>query len=336
VKHAFRWGVVAAALCACSGSNADRTLGNDKKSGGPDAGQSGNSGAGAGGDAGITAEGGADSNGAMCAQVKATTASGTCPVMPVNGEICTPAQTGVDCGTRGHCAYSTTTGGPQQFCPPVCADQSGTCPPASTVCIALGSCQTAADCKGDLPQDCRVCPLSPDGVETTACAHWVCAAGMCAVSYCENQPNLTCQGGHGCPGYYFPALDKACTQDTDCILETHIVSCCQSVLVGMATSEKERFAALESTCLAIIQPLLCGCVSIQVDENGNYPQPGQQIVAACDAGRCKSVVRGRIACGNSSCPEGQSCCTAPDATGFCVFTCATSCPPVNTTCAISN
>jgi hypothetical protein len=320
-KFVLRWGVIAAALSACNGSHDSRALVNGQGGSESDAGQSGND--------------GSDGNAAdICVQVMPTTASGTCPVMPASGKICAPPITSLNCGSRGNCAYTTTV--PEQYCPPVCGDQNGTCPPASTVCFALGSCQTAADCKGDLPQDCKVCPLSPDGLETTACAHWVCDAGTCAVNYCESQSNLSCPGGHGCPKYEFPVLDNACTQDTDCVLEPHIVTCCQTEVVGIAMSEKAQFEALESTCRAILDPpfFRCGCVGNAVDENGNYPQPGQQIVAACDAGRCKSVVRGQITCGNSSCPEGQSCCVAPDATGFCVFTCAASCPPSNMGCAI--
>jgi hypothetical protein len=334
LKHALRWGVLAAVLFACNGSTVDRTLVNGKSGGGPDAGIA-NDAANVSGSDGSAAEAATGLNGTVCAQVTPTTASGTCPVMPARGEICTPPRA-PDCGSRASCAYPTTTGASAQYCRPVCADQSGVCPPAPTACITLGSCQTAADCKGDLPQDCRVCPLSPDGVETTACAHWVCDVGICAVGYCENHSSLTCPGGHGCPAYTYPALDQACTQDTDCVLESHIVNCCQSKLVGIATSEKAHFESIESTCRATLDPFFtqCGCVGTAVDEDGNFAQVGQQIVAACEAGRCKSVVRGRISCGSSSCPEGQSCCTAPDATGLCVYTCAPSCPPSNAACRI--
>lgn len=315
LKRASRWGFVAAIFCACNGSTVNRSLVNGTV-GGSDAGQSDGN-----------AEEAASSSGAVCAQVMPTTPAGTCPVMPTNGEICTPPRL-PDCGSRGTCVYSTTSDGVAQYCPLVCGDQNHACPPASAVCIPLGSCQTAADCKGDLPEDCRVCPLSPDGVETTACAHWICDAGTCAVGYCENQPNLSCPGGHGCPEYYFPVLDKACTQDMDCIVESHIVGCSWSELVGIATHEKGHFEALESTCDAILDSefTLCMRPPVQVDESGISPLPGQQIVAVCDAGQCKSVVRGRIECGNSSCPEGQSCCTGADATGLCVYTCAASCP----------
>jgi CheY-like chemotaxis protein len=202
----------------------------------------------------------------VCAQLTPTTASGSCPVMPVRGEICTPPRT-PDCGSRASCAYPTTTAASAQYCRPVCADQSGVCPPEPTACITLRRCQTAVDCMGDLPQDCRVCPLSPDGVETIACAHWVCDAGVCAVGYCENQSTLTCPGGHGCPAYSYPALDQACTQDTDCVVESHFVNCCQSELVGIATSEK----ALEQVHAPTIRIDASRLPSLVADALGSYP-----------------------------------------------------------------
>ena len=271
-----------------------------------------------------------DGGGLVCVALSPTTDSGTCPVMPPGGVLCAPPQAPItDCGTRGACAYLSGPGIPERYCPVVCADARGNCPPPESVCTPIGACQSAADCHGDLPEGgCRACPLAPDGTGTVACAHWVCSEGKCGVGYCE-ELGPTCNGGRGCPQYFFPAFDRSCGADTDCATFEHFENCCSTRLIGVSARDGTHAAGLETQCQALLVPFdrMCGCAGMPVAEDGGMPQPGQAIVGACVAGTCKAVVRGRITCGATSCPEGESCCTAPDASGYCVYSCAASCPP---------
>lgn len=51
---------------------------------------------------------------------------------------------------------------------------------------ADNSCHDVSDCHGPLPQLCEVCSTT-NGTVTggTACAHWACKQGQCAIAICD-------------------------------------------------------------------------------------------------------------------------------------------------------
>jgi hypothetical protein len=86
---------------------------------------------------------------------------------------------------RQGCPSSQTCGGGCDLevtrrCPGVCDPLPCASPqlwdPALCRCV---DCVTAGNCRGPLPQLCRVCA---DG--QTACAHWACMSGACQVATC--------------------------------------------------------------------------------------------------------------------------------------------------------
>jgi hypothetical protein len=292
---------------------------------------SGGAGGGAPVDAAVTRDG------MVCEPMHPTTPTGTCPVTPPGGILCSPAPANTpNCGNRGECGYASAgTDIPDRICRRVCADAMGNCPPAESVCTQVQSCSSDQDCKGSPPQtDCVSCPLSPDGKSSVACRHWICASGTCQVGYCDDRGALSCSGGHGCPSYDFPAFDKTCNQDADCTVFSHFESCCSTRVIGVSARDQARISAVETECTALLDmfQIICGCEPFVKAEDGtSMPQLGQQIVGACVSGACQGVVRGRITCGSTSCAETESCCTIADANGHCTSGCAPSCP-TNITC----
>jgi hypothetical protein len=141
-----------------------------------------------------------------------------------------------------------------------------------------------------------------------------------------------CNGGHGCPSYYFPSFDKSCAADTECDVFNHFESCCMSRMIGVSTRDKSRAEAIETQCTSLLDQafLFCGCPPMQTAEDGTSTAlSGQTIVGACVSGTCMAVVRGRITCGTTSCAEGESCCQVPDSNGYCTTICAATCPAVS-------
>jgi hypothetical protein len=277
-----------------------------------------------------TAEGALDAgtDTSACARVVAMTDGETCPVVPASGIVCdlTDIASGwcsaADCPPRsGCCSYTFRPG---ETCFSVCGDCAGV--PGDEACVAEGTCATDSDCQGSLPHICKNCPLSPDGQASQGCAHWMCNAGRCEVGYCA--PGLSCQAGRGCPSYYLPPVNRTCTTAADCALVDHLQSCCLVVKTAVRVDKVDHFGAVERQCASIQNPgsFPCGCIPSLVNEEGLSPGPGQSFEAACVAATCKAVVTGQLRCGAGTCDAGQSCCTSAGDGGYCVYSCAASCP----------
>jgi hypothetical protein len=116
-------------------------------------------------------------------------------------------------------------------------------------------------------------------------------------------------------------VDRSCSVDGDCLAVTHTTSCCGSAIwIGIRSSEKDRYAALESACDRTYPA--CGCAAgAPVTDDGSVVQFGGMAGVSCQAGMCKTFSK---ACGQS-CGDGRSCvtCMAPDAgaTSSCSLKC---------------
>jgi hypothetical protein len=163
----------------------------------------------------------------------------------------------------------------------------------------------------------RGCPVPPDGIS-------------CTPSSDPSRILIFCVGGNGCPGYYFPAFDHACSQDADCVVVGHQGICSNIYFFGISAFEKSRFESAEGQCAAIL-PSFCGVQSQEYAEDGTPVRFDQGAVAACVGGVCKAIP-GPIPCGTTSCVAGKTCCTVQDAQGLCSYECAASCPS-GVTCA---
>lgn len=265
----------------------------------------------------------------------------SCPVMPADGVFCPPvaANPVPDCGTRGTCYYPTdvTTGGvtlPPETCRVVCSDENGSCPAQTDVCTPQVSCNTAADCHDDLPMTRETCPLLPDGTPSSdGHAHFECTNGYCNVAYCSPRSDLLCNGPSGCPSYYLPTFDRNCRADADCVVGTHVISCCYSQAIGISAYERARFDAAELGCGAVV-PGFCGCEpNVASSDGGVIPGASSaSLVAICRAGACEAVY-GPTPCGAATCAAGEQCCVVPTDGGTCGYACGTSCPsPVTFSC----
>jgi hypothetical protein len=84
------------------------------------------------------------------------------------------------------CPLETPDSGPCTCTPPeagpVCDPL--VCPPGElwdkATCSCVKACITAANCRGALPDLCRVCPNGGDG-----CAHWECVDFKCEIGFCS-------------------------------------------------------------------------------------------------------------------------------------------------------
>ncbi len=109
----------------------------------------------------------------------------------------------------------------------------------------------------------------------------------------------------------FPSFDRACQEESDCVLVTHETSCCGSQLVmAISSHEKDAFAAAEAICDG--QYPRCGCAAQGVDiEDGTQISWNwqDQVAARCDSGSCKAhYAGGTFPCGDSRmCTDGQYC-----------------------------
>jgi hypothetical protein len=111
-----------------------------------------------------------------------------CPVA-WNMYACTEANgsSGLNChNPQLACPSSSECGGGCDFevkgrcpvCDPIRCPEGQVFDQTLCKCVMSG-CVTAADCRGPLPQLCRVCS---DG--STACARWTCVSGQCEVATC--------------------------------------------------------------------------------------------------------------------------------------------------------
>ena len=143
------------------------------------------------------------------------------------------------------------------------------------------------------------------------------------------------QCGPGATGS-FPEFSRACATVSDCIVVTHVTSCCGSQLrMAIAGSEAAAFAAAEAICDAQYPP--CGCAARGVDaEDGTLVPFGQEasIVPRCDAGRCHTIVESAHACGDRRCTTTQACVTtSPGVPGGATTYGCQDLPPGCTSCA---
>ena len=128
-------------------------------------------------------------------------------------------------------------------------------------------------------------------------------------------------------------VDQSCTVDADCLAVTHTTSCCGSaVWMGIRSSEKQRFASLESACDRTYPACGCAAGPPQTDDGSIVPFGGMAGVS-CQGGSCKTFSK---ACGHP-CDTGRSCvtCMSPDAgaTSVCSLQCTkdTTCTEPNRT-----
>jgi hypothetical protein len=116
-------------------------------------------------------------------------------------------------------------------------------------------------------------------------------------------------------------VDHTCSVDADCLAVTHTTSCCGSAIwIGIRSSEKDHFAALESACDRTYPA--CGCAAgPPLTDDGSVVPFGGMAGVSCRAGTCKTFSK---ACGQA-CATGRSCvtCMMPDAgaTSSCSLTC---------------
>jgi hypothetical protein len=116
-------------------------------------------------------------------------------------------------------------------------------------------------------------------------------------------------------------VDRTCSVDADCLAVTHTTSCCGSAIwIGIRSSEKDHYAALESACDRTYPA--CGCAAgPPLTDDGSVVSFGGMAGVTCQAGMCKTFSK---ACGQI-CATGHSCvtCMMPDAgaTSSCSLKC---------------
>ena len=108
----------------------------------------------------------------------------------------------------------------------------------------------------------------------------------------------------------FPTFARGCTVDGDCAIGAHQTDCCGTIsAMGIAGSERARFAAAESQCES--QYPACGCASGTVrTDDGSTPPPGSganAVVVHCAAGQCTTSARTSTSCGTATCTPTQVC-----------------------------
>lgn len=150
----------------------------------------------------------------------------------------------------------------------------------------------------------------------------------------------------GIGGSTFPDFDRRCVAATDCFIALHQTDCCGShVALGLAASERARFAAAEAICDG--QYPGCGCAPmVTVADDGAAEERDRPIVVTCDGGACRTHLAAAMTvdmgsyCGGKAgvpCPAGSFCdfaagiCGGNDATGTCVIkpaTCSKELHPV--------
>jgi hypothetical protein len=116
-------------------------------------------------------------------------------------------------------------------------------------------------------------------------------------------------------------VDRSCSVDGDCLAVTHTTNCCGSaVWIGIRSSEKDHYTALESACDRTYPA--CGCAAgPPVTDDGSVVPFGGMAGVSCQAGMCKTFSK---AC-DQPCGAGRSCvtCMMPDAgaTSACSLQC---------------
>jgi hypothetical protein len=101
------------------------------------------------------------------------------------------------------------------------------------------------------------------------------------------------------------AVDRKCTNDTDCVAVMHTTNCCgAAVWLGINASVAEHFSALEKLCDASYPA--CGCAAgPPVADDGSIIPLGEAAGVTCDAGTCKTFSQ---LCGHA-CDNARTCLT---------------------------
>ncbi len=141
--------------------------------------------------------------------------------------------------------------------------------------------------------------------------------------------------GVDCPTS-FPDFEKGCTDSGNCLLVSHQVDCCGTMLVmAVNHSEESRFTALESVCESQYPGCGCATMDVKAEDGTSVPIDLQsKIIATCDSGTCQSKYAGAtFACGNLVCTDLQYCrqdslATDPQSVTY-------GCVPLDPTCTSS-
>lgn len=108
------------------------------------------------------------------------------------------------------------------------------------------------------------------------------SCGAECTSFCATES--TCDPLHG----YLPFIrNRACTEDTQCAAEPHVVDCCgtQSV-VGFRATDLPSFRHLAEECASFLGD--CDCVpGITTADDGSTGNP-EDVIVACVDGRCRT------------------------------------------------
>ncbi|MCA9520511.1 MAG: hypothetical protein KC609_06045 [Myxococcales bacterium] len=100
-------------------------------------------------------------------------------------------------------------------------------------------------------------------------------------------------GGPACygPDSEYPTFDRQCGSDAECAIGLHATSCCGSMYaMGIRTSEKGRFDALEPICQA--QLPLCGCFSesLELDDGTTTIDQSNAVQVECRNQLCTTFL----------------------------------------------
>jgi hypothetical protein len=97
--------------------------------------------------------------------------------------------------------------------------------------------------------------------------------------------DLICESGAAS----FPALDKSCTQASDCFVARHMVSCCGTlVALGFNVASESAFTAAETACAAGYPG--CGCASQPTAAEDGRTEVDGAIAVHCIAQQCLTFV----------------------------------------------
>lgn len=128
-----------------------------------------------------------------------------------------------------------------------------------------------------------------------------------------------------CQAYTTPAFSKSCTIKSDCVVVTHMIDCCGSMVsLGINSAEEATFTVEEQKCAATYPA--CGCPSqpTKTEDGSSLGFGGGTTTAAVDClgGTCTTYVE---ACGKP-CAAGSTCqsCTINAPSSF-YTVCSTDC-----------
>jgi hypothetical protein len=148
-------------------------------------------------------------------------------------------------------------------------------------------------------------PPSPDCVGTGPCG---CGPYLCPDAGGSSY-GLQCNSTGG----PFPAFDKSCEDEPDCVVLPHQTDCCgNAMMVGVAASDQARCESAEAQCSSTFP--LCDCASLPtVAEDGSRANDADAFIAVCQGGECSSTVDpARISQNDLSlCQQDEDCIVVP-------------------------